>query len=906
MKLPRSHHMSVEALAGQILMPALHLEFMNRKSPEAQRIIRLIRENYVSGFILFGGHPADIRFWTGFLQKESKYPLLFAADLERGLKSVFAQGTMFPHNLCFGATGNKQHVIDFAEVVAKEARAVGINMIFAPVLDLSDDPQNPIVNIRAWHSDPEAVSEYGQLFIETVQEYGIACVAKHFPGHGSTKTDSHVDLPVLTKKLSELEKEDLIPFRMACETGVKGMMAGHLKLGEFDLPASMESKVIQNLLRDQLKYDGVVFTDALEMGAIRDHFKPWQQALFPIEAGADILLMSENFALIYQLLTREIQSSDSFKKKVEAAVERVFRLKKGIHKRQPAQSHPYRIHKVIEHPDHLKKARTIAEESITLIHRSKRFPLRLPAIDSTKHIIFTDARFDDQPLKHFCSQLQQFFDSVEMLDNPSLKNIKSFQIAENSVLVISLCFRTFARHAQKMDWKSVNQIIHELKKHRFPLIIFLFGNPYHIKNLAPEHSADAMFLSYSYVQASQEAAFRALSSFIPIEGNLPVHLEKPFHKGIHLSEWSYKLESALSKGGWKAVDKIVERAIQNKYFPGGVLLAAKKGEVLFNKAYGRFDYNSKSPEVKTDTIYDLASLTKVLATTPVVMRLIENGDLSLEKELSDFYPQLESDEKGKITIADLLLHQSGLPAWKPFYEELRPENFSAENKPIIVDQILDISLEYETGSKAVYSDLGFILLLDIIEKASGGSFDTFCREQIFQPMDLASLQFNPAQKYRALIPPTGKDAWRGSIIQGDVNDNNCFAMEGVSTHAGLFGSAKDVAAIGQMFIQKGIYDRKRHFRRRLIETFSRPVNPKISNRSLGWDTPGENSSSGKLFSKQSIGHLGFTGCSMWMDLKKEIIVVFLCNRVHPDPRKNQMDKFRPQLHDAIMKKLSSI
>ena len=916
MKLPRAHHLPTSDLAGQVLMPAFHVSFMNKSNTSAQRIVQMVKEHQVSGFILFGGHPADIRFWTDFLQKESEYPLFLAADLERGLGSVFTWGTLFPHSLCFGAAANKKHVIDFAEVVAKEARSVGINVIFAPVLDLADDPQNPIVNIRAWHSDPEVVTEYGQLFIETVQEYGIACVAKHFPGHGSTKTDSHVDLPVLKKKLDQLEKEDLIPFRMACETGVKGIMAGHLKLGEFDLPASIESGVIQNLLRDQYKYEGVVFTDALEMGAITKHFKPWQQALYPIEAGADILLMPENFALTYQLLKREIQRNDSFKKKVEASVERIFRLKKWIHKQQPAQSHPYRIFKVIEHSDHLEKARIIAEESITLLQHSRRFPLHLPAIESVKHVIFTDTKFDDQPLKHFCFQLKQFFDWVEILNNPPVKKIKSLQISRNSVLIISICFRTFAGHTQKMNWKSINQIIRELKELRVPLIIFLFGSPYHIKNLTPDHGFDAIFLSYSYVQASQEAAFRALCNFISIQGKLPIQLEKPFHKSIQLPERGYKLEPISSQSNWRIVDKILESAIENKYFPGGVVLAAKGGEILFKKAYGRFDYKGKSSVVESDTTYDLASLTKVLAATPAAMRLIESGILTLEQKLSDFYPQLENGAKGKITIADLLLHQSGLPAWKPFYEEFQPENCSPGNIPIIVERILDTSLEYETSYKTVYSDLGFIILLNIIEKTTAVPFDMFCREQIFQPMGLNSLQFNPDEKYRDRIPPTGKDTWRGSIIQGEVNDNNCFVMGGVSTHAGLFGAAQDVAAIGQLFIQKGIYDKKIHFRHRLIDTFSRPINPKIlrhdargvmapvaTNRALGWDKPGVNSSSGQFFSKHAIGHLGFTGCSLWVDLKQEIIIVFLCNRVHPDPKQNKMDKFRPQLHDAIMRKL---
>lgn len=905
MKLPRAHHISAEELTGQLIMPALHLGFVNRNSSAARRILQWVHRYHVTGFILFGGHPAGVRFWTDFLQKESKYPMLFAADLERGLHSVFSGGAMFPHALSFGAAGKEEHVVRFAEVLAKEARSVGINVIFAPVLDLADGPENPIINIRALHSDPEVVARYGQLFIETVQKYGIACVGKHFPGHGSTVTDSHVDLPVLKRDFARLQKLDLVPFQKAHEAGVKGMMAGHLKLKEFELPASLEPGIIQKFLRDKWRYEGVVFTDALEMGAIERHFKTWQQALYPVHAGADILLMPQNSLLTHQLLHREIQTNAEFRKTAEAALERVFRLKKWIHREQPAQSHPYRVFKVIGHPRHLEAARKVAEESVTLLRRSNRFPLDLPKIRSIRHLIFTDARFDDQPLQYFCFQMQRFFDSVEILNNPSLKKIQSLPGAPNSATIISVYFRTFAGHPQKMDWQRVNHLIRELKKHRMPLIFFLFGNPYHVQRFAAFEECDAVFLCYSYVQAAQEAAFSALCSFTNITGKLPVRLERPFHSSIQLASKPYVLESALEIAGWKEVDRAVETAIATRVFPGGIALAVQQGKVVLHRAYGRFDYDDKSPQVEADTIYDLASLTKVVAATPAVMRLVERGELDLQQSLLDFYPQLAKDIKAKISVADLLLHQSGLPAWKPFYKELQPRAGSSLNKLIILDQILRTPLEYKTGEKTVYSDLGFILLADIIEQVTATPFDQFCREQIFQPMGLPSLQFNPPAEMSDHIPPTGGENWRGGIIQGAVNDNNCFAMGGVSAHAGLFGNAWDVAAIGQLFIQKGIYKRRRHFRQRTIELFASLSDGKLSRRALGWDVPGDNSSSGKFFSKHTIGHLGFTGCSMWVDLEQEIIVVFLCNRAHPDPGRNQINEFRPQFHDAIMKTLKS-
>jgi len=538
MKLPRAHHLPVSELAGQVLMPAIHLSFMNKNSAEAQQIVRMVRESQITGLCFLSGNAADVRFWTDYLQKESKYPLLFAANFERGLGSVFTPGTVFPHSLCFGAAGNSQLVTDFAEAAAREARSVGINVVFAPVLDLAEDPQNPIVNIRCWHRDPEVVAEYGQLFIETIQKYGIACVAKHFPGHGSTETDSHVELPVLKKTLAQMEKEDLIPFKGACESLVQGIMTGHVKLKEFEHPATMEPELIQNLLRDKWRYNGIVFTDALDMGAIINNFKPGEQVLYPIEAGADVMLMPENLPLSYELLQKEIQSNENFKRKVEKAVERIFRLKKWLHRQQPAQAHPYRIYKIVEHPDHIDLANKAAEEGITLLHQSKQFPLDLPKIHSAYHIVFTDNNFTEQPLKYFCDELTQFFDSTEILNNPETKKIQALQIPVNSVIIISLQFRTTAKNQQIMDWKHINEAIGYLRKHKCPLVIYLFGNPFQINNLTPRHGADAIFLTYSEVGASQHAAFKALCSSIPIVGNLPVELKPPFHRSIKLSKHS--------------------------------------------------------------------------------------------------------------------------------------------------------------------------------------------------------------------------------------------------------------------------------------------------------------------------------------------------------------------------------
>lgn len=899
MKLPRAHHLSAEELAGQVLMPKLEIGFRNINAPGAQKILRLLKRYHLGGFILFNGHPADIRCWTALLQRESRFPLLIGADLERGLHSVFSRGAMFPHALAFGAAGDESLVKSFAEVLGKEARAVGINLFFGPALDLANDAENPIINIRAFHAQPAVVSRYAQIVIKTVQRFGVACAGKHFPGHGATRQDSHTALPEIYKRLADLETEELLPFQEALAAGVKGMLVGHLKVPGYAHPASLEPGLIERLIRQQWGFRGVIFTDALDMGAIQQHFHPWEQALLPLQAGADVLLMPPQLPLAHSLLVEQIKTNEAFRGRVEEAVERIFALKRWLHACKPAQDHPLRVNKVVEHPAHLAIAAQVGEKAITLAHKSEHFPLNLSKVKQVLHFIFTDTVFRDQPLQYFCRAMEVFFENPQVFNNPAVKEIQALSLPPDSVAIVSLYFRTFAGHSQELDWERIRKTLRYLRQQNARVIIFVYGNPYRLHRLPENLSPDAVFLAYSYVQVSQEAAFKALCSFIPIEGNLPLSLPKPFGKAIPLAAKSYRLQPGLGESsGWESAEKILIDAMRERIFPGCVVLAAQQGEILLHQAFGRFEYSENSPTVKPDTVYDLASLTKVLATTPAIMLLVEQGELRLEHTLADFYRELQNDPRGNITISDLLSHQSGLPAWKPFYESA-PDHASRITHHEIVTQILKIPLAYQTAEKAVYSDLGFILLYDIVQKISGVTFDAFCRDRIFRPLGLNSLQFNPPEQLCKQIPPTGADALRKEIIQGQVNDLNCFVMGGVSGHAGLFGNAEDAAAMGQLFLQKGIYNGRRLFRASTVDLFTRKHRPAVSARTLGWDTAVPGGSAGSRFSENTIGHLGFTGTSLWVDLAREIIVVLLCNRVHPDPSKNRMGEVRPQLHDAI-------
>ncbi|MEJ2637782.1 MAG: serine hydrolase, partial [Calditrichia bacterium] len=510
-------------------------------------------------------------------------------------------------------------------------------------------------------------------------------------------------------------------------------------------------------------------------------------------------------------------------------------------------------------------------------------------------------------LQNFQKELVAFFTSVKTLQNPRVADIGNISGDNADLILFSLYSRTFGGHRSQFQWARINKIFSRLTESGLPIVALIFGNPFFISKLNNWKRSDALFLLYSYVESSQLAVFDAIASFKPVNGQLPVKINAGRSRisASSLPEKSYTLNFDTNVNReLPEAEEAIAKAIVQRIFPGGVLLIAHKGEVVHWKGYGKYDYDKpdglQAQRVFPETNYDLASLTKVLATTPAILRLNDLGQIKLTDRLSDFYPALGHDWPGSVSIADLLAHQSGFPAWKPFYENV-------SGTEAVIQSVLKTQPEYDPGILAVYSDLGFILLGDIITRVTGEPLDIYCRNSVFQPLGLHSLHYIPAKadetgiiKQKTSCPPTGFEKFRNRLIQGEVNDANCFAMGGMAGHAGLFGNALDAAAMGQMFLNRGIYNRRRFLNFSTARQAVQPFKPDISRRALGWDMPDAESSAGKYFSPQSYGHLAFTGPSMWIDPAKDLIVVFLCNRTRPDPNNNRIREIRPLLHDTVI------
>ncbi len=350
----------------------------------------------------------------------------------------------------------------------------------------------------------------------------------------------------------------------------------------------------------------------------------------------------------------------------------------------------------------------------------------------------------------------------------------------------------------------------------------------------------------------------------------------------------------------RAADLLTE-AVANGVTPGGVLLAARRGMVVLEHAAGRHTYEDDAPEVAPSTIYDLASLTKVIATTTLMMRQVEAGALDLDDAARSYLPELAGSPVGGATLRDLLAHASGLPCCTELFRDLGEGLDRNEARARYLEHIAATELEAGRQERAIYSDLGILLLGEILERETGRGLVDLVQSEILDPLGMADTGYLPADSLRKRIPPTEFDGWRGRLPHGEVHDENTHALGGVAPHAGLFGTARDVALFAQAMLNGGAYRERRLANPDTVALFTRRADlVPGSSRALGWDTPSHPSSAGRYFSARSYGHTGFTGTSLWVDPKHELIVVLLTNRVHPTRENIAIRRLRPAVHDAIV------
>ncbi len=904
--------MTLREKVAQLVKIRVPGRFLNRRSPEYLEIEDQIRRNGIGGVILFAGNVYESALLLNNLQAASDIPLLVSADFERGASFRIADTTSFPWTMALGAAGSDEFAYQQGAITAREARALGVHWIFAPVVDVNNNPDNPVINIRSFGEDPALVARLGAAFIRGARDRGVMTTAKHFPGHGDTAVDSHIGLAVIPSDRARLDAVELVPFKSAIDAGVDSIMTAHVAVpqvtAEPGVPATLSPKILTDLLRDSLGFGGLIVTDAMEMGGITTKFWTGLAAIRALQAGADMLLLPPDNDVAINEVVRAVQRGDIPQDRIDRSVERVLMIKTRLRLHKERMVPIDRIDDVVASPESRKLAQEMAEGSMTLL-RDRQQLLPLDVINPPRiYSLVLSSDLDASPGATFQAEMRARFPAVRTasLDPRTPEDLVSGIVknaSEAELVVIATIVRVVSGKGNVALPPNQQAVIERILAAGKPVVWVAFGNPY-ILSLFPQ--LPTYMCTFSYSDVSQSAAAKALAGEIAIGGRMPVSI--PGHssvgEGLAVARRNMTLgvpsreKAELWATAFQATRSMLESHVRDGAFPGAALIVGYKGEMVLEAYAGRFDYDAGSPAVTGDTVYDLASLSKVIGTTSAAMMLAESGRLLLATPVQDYLPEFKGENKDRVRVEHLLRHASGLPAWGALYRESR-------NREDFLGKVYAIPLEYEPGTRMVYSDFGMILLGEIIERASAASLDRLVAARLFGPLGMTSTLYNPPRALLPRIPPTEDDPWRRRVVRGEVHDENAAAMGGVAGHAGLFGSARDLTRFAQMMLNRGIYDHVRVFKQETVDRYTGNTVGSAGNQALGWRKPSAANWTGAVFSPSAYGHTGFTGTSLWIDPQRQAFILLLSNRVHPTRQNQKIDEVRRGISESVMRVLST-
>lgn len=968
-----------ETLAGltlrervsQLVMVWMSGGYAPRDDEEFTRIESLVRDDAIGGIVISLGTPLGYAARLNRLQASADVPLLVGADFEAGagfrVSGVFALpnmlempgATVLPPAMAFGAADNADYARYAGRMTGIEARALGVHITFAPVLDVNNNPANPIIATRSFGEDPERVAALGAAFIRGAHEAGLLTTAKHFPGHGDTGTDSHLALPVIPGDRARLDSLELVPFRRAIAEGVDAVMTAHVAapgiLGAGAPPATLSPYFMTEMLRGDLGFDGVLFTDALDMAAIADHYGASEAAIRSLEAGSDVLLMPREPLRAIAAVVGAVRSGRLTAERIDASARRVLDLKARARLHQGAEVDPDAIPQLVGTRWNESFASAMAASSITLV-RNDGDVVPLDTLETRSVLSVTFAGDNNLAAgRAFNRELGQAVRVRRARIGSDTHSSVYDQLARRAASVDAVIFSAYVRPGGGGDSndlpEEVRDFFRRLEASGRPSILVSFGSPYLLTSV-PE--AETYLIAWGGADVSQQAAAKALLG-APISGRLPISLPPRHALGDGLvigatplaaeaevdppppmpfdghgppiavqpvlrpwEEWPRNV--GMDGGSLARVDRIIEAAIADGATPGAVLAVGRGDRVVRLRGYGRLDWspsdaNTTRASATDSSLYDLASLTKVVATTTGVMQLVDRGDLSLDTRIAEHLPEWSQGWKRDVTVRHLLTHQGGLPPFLPFWRTLRGEEEYRE-------AFAALEPDYEPGDDGettVYSDIGFMTLGFLIEEVTGQPLDYYLHESVFRPLGMRETWFDPPRSLHRRTAPTEVDTvYRHRHVHGEVHDENAHALEGVAGHAGLFSSARDLAKFGAWILAAAREGRDlpvtarlppgpaaRSFSARLdspspevVARFTARAAP-ASSRALGWDTPSGRSSAGDYFGEGAFGHTGFTGTSFWVDPELDLFVVLLTNRVNPTRDNRKHIALRHAVHDAV-------
>ncbi len=881
-------------------------------------ITDIIDRYNIGGIAFFRGYPHRQLKKTNHFQEHARTPLFIAMDAEWGLGMRLDSTISFPQQMTLGAIAGEKHIYETGMEIARQLRRIGTHINFAPVADVNSNPLNPVINFRSFGECRYNVSRKSSAYMMGMQDWGIIATAKHFPGHGDTYADSHNTLPVIDHDHKLIDSLHLYPFRQLFNNGVKSVMTAHLNIPAYDntknLAASLSNKVVTGLLQNKMGFEGLIITDALDMKGVSDYFEPGELELMALKAGNDILLLPENVPLAIKTIKNAIEkgkiSEDLLNKKCRKIL--FYKEMIGLDNYKPANE--YDLNEDLNTQKALLLNKKLIENAITLIKNNNDvIPVKnFDTLKIASLAIGADSinRFQNILTKYYPVDL---FTVSRNYSNSQLKEIIE-RLHEYNLVIISLHNNSKFPALNYGVNDNIISFIQDISKDN-SVILNLFANPYVLNFFDKITDIESILISYQDGDLYEEVSAQVIFGGIPARGKLPVSATPffPVGTGIKTPEnfrvrFASPEETGVSPDIINTMDSIAEKGISAKAYPGAQVVVIKDGNVIVNRSYGHHTYD-RCREVKNSDIYDLASLTKIAATTAAIMHMKSNDLIDIDKKVGYYLPWLKDSNIEGIILRDILAHQSGLRSWIPFYLETidrqRPDPQIYRNKyskkyPVKVAENMFIHKNYcdtlfqkiaETpllsGQKYVYSDLGFYILAEIIKELSAMSLDEYMRVNFYAPMGLHTMTFNPLEKFdKTRIVPTEKDTlFRRQLLRGHVHDPGAAMLGGVSGHAGLFSNALDMAVMMQMFLQNGYYGGQQFICEKVLKEFtSRQYDDNKNRRGLGFDKPSTDDNgfpASRSASPHSYGHSGFTGTFAWADPEENLVYVFLANRIHP-------------------------
>ncbi len=903
---------------GQLFALRAH---SNLGKAHEEELMRLIDTYKIGGLIFFQGTPHKQALLSNQYQARSKVPLMISIDGEWGLGMRLDSTMNFPYQMTLGAIQEDSLVYEMGKAIGKQCHRIGLHVNFAPVIDINNNPKNPVINNRSFGENKERVASLGIAYMKGLQSQKIIASAKHFPGHGDTDKDSHFTMPSILKSKSELEALELYPFRRLIDQGLESVMVAHLNIPSLDgnsgRPSTLSKKIVTELLQEEMGFEGLIFTDALEMKGVSSFYTAGEACILALLAGNDVLLLPADVPKAFASIQAALKSERLTWEMIDHKVKKILRSKyfAGLNEYKPVKL------KNLYEDLHSTEAKVLLEKlhqkSLTVV-RNELDLLPFYRIDT---LDFASVALNTEKKNKFQEMLDNYagFEHFQVASGASPYTYSSMldKLSNKKMVIIGLHkLSTQARKEYGLTWQT-KDFIRQLSQ-RTHVVLVVFGIPY---ALADFEEMPHLVCAYEDNAITQRLVPQMLFGANAAEGKLPVTVSKnlPYLTGVTYpakGRLGFEMPEAvgMSADSLQKIDRIIENAISKKTMPGAQIVIARKGKIVWQKSYGTQTYEEKAISIQHENLYDVASVTKIAATLPAIMHLYNEGKIDLDEKASYYLPELKGGNKENITLREILTHQAGLTPYIPFwqetvnealhsplpkyYQKVKKEDFQLEVARDMygwngleemlwkktVQSALHNKRRGKKGHPYAYSDLSFYILKQIAEKLLDEPLEDFTRRQFYQKIGMTHSVFTPLHYFpiEQISPTEADNYFRNQLVHGTVHDQGAAMLGGVGGHAGLFSTALDLAKYMQMHLQKGQYGGIQFFKPETSLLFTQPQF-EGNRRGLGWDraAPTGHSYIPDFASELSFGHSGFTGCVVWADPQKDLVMVFLSNRVHP-------------------------